>query len=264
MDDVPVVEDEGFSSQAKTISKDMAGYHEEPEQEMLFQVKDFDEEQKRAFTLDVKGAQIHPGSNEKMMRHTFHDKGPEEMGKLADTSQQQSEKSPSEPGVASHQPQSFKRDKSRRSTFKQETLKQVAEDETKQPIVLMDAETNKVAQETATPMRAALKLDVDQDLQLETNSNQRLTEQLRHIASSGGRENSLGNDGTPSHKSSGFNEEENALIGGKQADNKHGSHDGVGKHFELYQHLGNSRMGTGTIRTTRAVKASIAAKHKAL
>ena len=139
MDDVPVVEDEGFSSQAKTISKDMAGYHEQPEQEMLFQVKDFDEEQKRAFTLDVKGATIHPGAQEKLMRHTFHNKGPEEMEKLAETSQHYSEKSPSEPGVASHQPQSFKRDKSRRSTFKQGTLKQIAEDETRQPIVLLDA-----------------------------------------------------------------------------------------------------------------------------
>lgn len=110
------------------------------------------------------------------MRHTFHNKGPEEMEKLVETSQYYSEKSPSEPGVASHQPQSFKRDKSRRSTFKQGTLKQIAEDETRQPIVLLDAQTNKVAQETVTPMQTTLKLNVDQDLQLETNSNQRLTE----------------------------------------------------------------------------------------
>lgn len=97
-------------------------------------------------------------------------------------------------GYASHQPQSFKRDKSRKSTFKEGTMKQVAENENKSSLVLMDAQTNKIALE-ATPMASALKLNMD-DMRLETNSNQRLADQLEQIPSSGGRIISHGNEGT--------------------------------------------------------------------
>ena len=41
VDDEPIVEDSGFSSQAKTISKEIAADVDEHDREMLFQVRAF-------------------------------------------------------------------------------------------------------------------------------------------------------------------------------------------------------------------------------
>lgn len=118
-----------------------------------------------------------PGSQEQMMRNTTYVNRESEIPNEIEHG--------ASSVYASHQPQSFKRDKSRKSTFKEDTMKQVANNENRSSIKIMDPQTNDLALET-NPMSSALKLNMD-DMNLDTNSNQRLKEQLDQIPSSGGR-----------------------------------------------------------------------------